>query len=81
MSCDGCGDYSGVITSLIGHNRVIVSQTSEAVVVWGAEMNVLLSWLFPQQQQFGDTGSVRIPLRSVGPSARGKTAVLETDEW
>lgn len=26
-----------VITSLIGHNRVIVSQTSEAVVVCGAE--------------------------------------------
>lgn len=36
VSCDGCGDYSGVITSLIGHNRVIVSQTTEAVVAWGA---------------------------------------------
>lgn len=36
VSCDGCGNYNGVITSLIGHNRVIVSQTTKAVAVWGA---------------------------------------------
>lgn len=91
LSCNGCSNYNSMITRLIWHNRVIVSLTTRAAVVWRTSVEntedecaaVAAELALPKTacNNVGVTGNPSANWCTHSPLTKRTTAVLETDEW